>query len=57
MYHMACATKYRRVMMSKHVDEVLRQVSVEIERRREIRFLQIGLDRDHAHFLNLPVPT
>jgi len=31
MYHLVCAAKYRRVVMSKHVDEVLRQACVEIE--------------------------
>ena len=57
MYHLVCAAKYRRVVMSKHVDEVLRQACVEIEKRWEIRFLEIGLDRDHAHFLIQSVPT
>ena len=57
MYQLVCAAKYRRVVMSKHVDEVLRQACVEIERRWEIRFLEIGLDRDHAHFLIQSVPT
>lgn len=57
MYHLVCAAKYRRVVMSKHVDEVFRQACVEIERRWEIRFLEIGLDRDHAHFLIQSVPT
>ena len=37
--------------MSKKVDEVLKEVCLEIEKRYEIRFLEIGLDRDHAHFL------
>ena len=57
MYHLVCAAKSRRGVMSKHVDEVLRQACVEIERRWEIRFLEIGLDRDHAHFLIQSVPT
>ncbi len=43
--------------MSKHVDEVLRLACVEIEKRWEIVFLEIGLDRDHAHFLIQSVPT
>lgn len=30
---------------------------MEIEKRWEIRFLEIGLDRDHAHFLIQSVPT
>ena len=57
MYHLVCAAKYRRVVMSAHVDEVLRQACMEIERRWEIRFLEIGLDWDHAHFLMQSVPT
>jgi len=57
MYHLVCAAKYRRVVMSEHVDEVLRQVCLEIEKRWEIRFLEIGLDRDHVHFLIQTVPS
>lgn len=57
MYHVVCAAKYRRVVMSEQVNEVLRQACLEIEKRWEIRFLEIGLDRDHAHFLIQSVPT
>ena len=57
MYHLVCAAKYRRVVMGEHVDEVLRQACLEIEKRWEIRFLEIGLDRDHAHFLIQSVPA
>ena len=56
MYHVVCAAKYRRVVMSEEVDEVLRQACLEIERRWEIVFLEVGLDRDHAHFLIQSVP-
>ena len=54
---MVCAAKYRRVVMSERVDEVLRAACIEIEKRWEIVFLEIGLDRDHAHFLIQSVPT
>ena len=57
MYHLVCAAKYRRVVMSERVDEVLRQACLGIEKRWEIRFLEIGLDRDHVHFLIQSVPT
>jgi putative transposase len=57
MYHVVCAAKYRWVVMSKEVDEVLRQACLDIEKRWEIWFLEIGLDRDHAHFLIQTVPT
>jgi putative transposase len=51
IYHVVCAAKYRKVVMSKEVDEVIKQTCLEIEKRWDIRFLEIGLDRDHAHFL------
>ena len=57
MYHLVCAAKYRRVVLNKHVDEVLRLACLEIEKRWEIVFLEIGLDRDHVHFLIQSVPT
>ena len=57
MYHVVCAAKYRRVVMSERVDEVLREACIEIEKRWEIIFLEIGLDRDHAHFLIQSVPS
>ena len=57
MYHLVCAAKYRRVVMSDKVDKVLKEVCTEIEKRWEIIFLEIGLDRDHAHFLIQSVPT
>ena len=57
MYHLVWAAKYRRVVMSEQVDEVLRQACLEIEKRWEVRFLEIGLDRDHVHFLIQTVPS
>ena len=42
--------------MSEHVDEVLKQVCLEIEKRWEIRFWEIGVERDHAHFLVQSIP-
>jgi REP element-mobilizing transposase RayT len=57
MYHVVCAAKYRRVVMSAAVDEVLKEVCLEITKRWEIWFLEIGVDRDHAHFLIQSVPV
>ncbi|MCH6259460.1 IS200/IS605 family transposase [Puniceicoccaceae bacterium K14] len=57
MYHLVCAAKYRRVVISDDVDAVLRDVCLDIEKRWEIRFLEIGFDGDHAHFLIQSVPT
>jgi REP element-mobilizing transposase RayT len=57
LYHLVCSAKYRRVVMSDRVDEILRDVCLDIEKRWDIYFLEIGVDRDHAHFLIQSVPA
>ena len=56
MYHVVCPAKYRRMVFSKTVDEKLKEVCIEISRRYEIVFLEIGVDEDHVHFLIQSVP-
>jgi putative transposase len=46
-----CPTKYRRVVISEKVDEKVKEICLEIEKRYEIKFLEIGADKDHVHFL------
>ncbi|WP_245949527.1 IS200/IS605 family transposase [Echinicola strongylocentroti] len=57
LYHVVCAAKYRRVVFSKGVDQVLISTCEQIELRYEIKFLEIGTDADHVHFLIQSVPT
>ena len=57
MYHLVFPAKYRRVVFDRHVDEVVKEVCLEIEKRYEVKFLEIGTDGDHAHFLVQSVPT
>jgi REP element-mobilizing transposase RayT len=56
IYHFVCPAKYRRVIFDLHVDEVLKETCIEIEKRYEIWFLEIGADRDHVHFLVQSIP-
>lgn len=56
LYHFVCPAKYRRVVFSKEVDEVLKEVCLEIEKRYEIKFIEIGTDKNHVHFLIQSVP-
>ena len=56
MYHVVCPAKYRRMVFSKTVDAKLKEVCIEISRRYEIAFLEIGVDEDHVHFLIQSVP-
>lgn len=57
LYHIVCPAKYRRVVLTPVVDGVLQEVCLEIARRYEIVFLEIGTDQDHVHFLVQSVPT
>ena len=57
MYHFVCVAKYRRLVISAEVDQVLRDVCEEISKRFEMRFLEIGTDGDHVQFLIQSVPS
>jgi REP element-mobilizing transposase RayT len=57
MYHIACPAKYRRAVISQEVDKKMREVCQGIEARYEIKFLEIGTEKDHVHFLVQSVPT
>ena len=57
IYHVVCPAKYRRVVFSAEVDRELKTVCLEIAKRYEIDFLEIGTDEDHVHFLVQSVPT
>src|ERR671927_846346 len=56
LYHIVCPAKYRRVVFSPDVAQKLKEVCVEISKRHEITFLEIGTDKDHVHFLVQSVP-
>jgi REP element-mobilizing transposase RayT len=56
MYHIVCPAKYRRAVFTPPVDQKLKEVCLEISKRYEITFLEIGTDQDHVHFLVQSVP-
>lgn len=57
LYHLVFPAKYRRAVFDSRVDEVLKDVCLEIEARYQVKFLEIGTDKDHVHFLVQSVPT
>ena len=57
IYHIVCPAKYRRVVFNAEVDKELKAVCLEIAKRYEMIFLEIGTDQDHVHFLVQSVPT
>ena len=56
IYHYVCPAKYRRIIFSEAVDSTLRDVCLEIGKRYEVHFLEIGTDNDHVHFLVQSIP-
>jgi REP element-mobilizing transposase RayT len=57
VYHFVCPAKYRRAVIDEKVDQVLKEVCLEIGNRYQIEFLEIGTDKDHVHFLVQSVPS
>ena len=50
LYHLVFPAKYRRAVFDAAVDQVLRDVCLGIEARYQLKFLEIGTDRDHVPF-------
>lgn len=57
IYHLVCPAKYRRVIFGEGISESLKEICLELEKRYEIRFLEIGIDKDHVHFLVQSIPV
>ena len=57
LYHFVCPAKYRRAVVDKKVDQVLKEVCLDIADRYQVEFLEIGTDKDHVHFLVQSVPS
>ena len=57
LYHLVFPVKYRRKVITDSVSESLKKVCLEISKRYELRFVEIGCDEDHIHFLVQSVPN
>ncbi len=57
MYHLVFPAKYRRAVIDGQVDSEIKAVCLKIENRYQVKFLEIGTDKDHVHFLVQSVPT
>lgn len=57
VYHFVTPVKYRRLAITEEVEGSLKQICVGIELRYEwIRFLEVGADSDHVHYLIQSTP-
>jgi len=57
LYHIVCPAKYRRKVFTEAVEQTLKEVCLGIQERYEIHFIEIGMDKDHVHFLVQSVPS
>jgi len=57
LYHFVCPAKYRRSVFSRGVEQTLKETCQGIEERYEMRFIEIGTDEDHVHFMIQSVPV
>ena len=57
MCHLVFPAKYKRVVFDAHVDDVLKEVCLEIQCRYQVKFLEIRIDKDQVHFLVQSLPT
>ena len=57
LYHLVVSAKYRKEVFSETVEQTLKEVCVDISRRYEIHYVEIGADENHVHFLIQSVPA
>ena len=56
LYRLVFPAKYRRAVFDKNVGAVIKEICLAIEKRYEVKFLEIGTDEDHVHFLVQSIP-
>lgn len=57
LYHLVIQANRATMVFIPEVEESLKEICVEIEYKREIRFVEIGLEEDHVHMLVQALPT
>ena len=57
IYHLVCPVKYRRKIFNEGNESTIKELCLELEKRYELHFLEIGIDIDHVHFLIQSIPN
>ena len=57
MYHFVFVSKYGRLVITEEVDSLLKETCLEISKRYDLRFLELGTEGDHVHLLIQSVPA
>ena len=57
LYHIVFPTKYRKKVFTEKTCNTIKDICIKISEKYEIKFIEIGTDEDHIHFLIQSVPT
>ena len=57
IFHLVCPVKYRRKIFTSENEVTLKSICLELAPRYNYQFLEIGMDKDHVHFLIQTVPN
>ncbi len=57
IFHLVCPIKYRRKIFTEGNETTFKSICLELGERYNYRFLEIGIDQDHVHFLIQTVPN
>ncbi len=57
LYHIVFPVKYRKKIITENIENTIKEICEDIEIGYEIKFIEIGLDIDHIHFLIQGIPS
>ena len=57
IFHLVCPIKYRRSIFTPGIEVTFKSVCLEIGKRYDYDFLEIGIDDNHVHFLIQTFPN
>ena len=57
LYHIVLPIKYRRSVLTPSVEANLKDICLELGKRYEMQFVEIGSDNNHVHFLVQSIPS
>jgi REP element-mobilizing transposase RayT len=57
IFHLVCPVKFRRDIFTSGNETTFKSICLELAPRYEYKFLEIGIDEDHVHFLIQTIPN
>ena len=57
IFHLVCPIKYRRDILNLGNESIFKSICLELGKRYEYIFLEIGIEEDYVHFLIQTIPN